>query len=135
MTTLPAPVLLLIAACSACSPPPRWVPNEPSAADRRDAPVYTADGRVLGVEHMNPDEPTAFVRLTLDLRGQSPVHVELAPGWYLDERGLAFRPNERVVVEGKKVTRAGAAWIVARRVRRDGATFDLRDEDYRPLWR
>ncbi len=121
-----APLLfgLILAACSAGT---RAAPASPAA-------VYTADGKVLGVERASPEDPATYVQLVIQGNEAAPVRVELAPGWYLDQRGLSFRPETRVAVEGHRVVRNGEPLIVARSVSVDGSKVLLRDERDRPLW-
>jgi len=96
--------------------------------------VYTADGRVLGVEHGPSDSPATTVSIVIQPDGAAPVHVELAPGWYLDRRGIHFSEQDRVHVEGRRDDRSGSTVVVARRIRKDGSTIELRNDADEPTW-
>jgi hypothetical protein len=96
--------------------------------------VYTADGRVLGVERPLPEDPVTNVHLIFQARNEEPVNVELGPGWYMDEGKLRFDPKDDISVEGRREVRNGKTVIVARSVRKGSTTLRLRDEDARPLW-
>jgi hypothetical protein len=96
--------------------------------------VYTADGRVLGVERPLPEDPVTNVHVIFQARNEEPVNVELGPGWYMDEGKLRFDPKDDISVEGRREVRNGKTVIVARSVRKGSTTLRLRDEDARPLW-
>lgn len=96
--------------------------------------VYTADGRVLGVERPLPEDPATNVHLIFQSRDEEPVRVELAPGWYLDEGKLHFDAKDDVTIEGRREVRNGKPVIVARSVRKGSTTLRLRDEEAHPLW-
>jgi hypothetical protein len=87
--------------------------------------------RVDGAPASDPD---AYVRLVVQTEGRALVHVELAPGWYLDERGLRFSKEEPISIEGERQEKGGQEVIVARRIRSQSATVELRDEEGRPVW-
>lgn len=93
--------------------------------------VETVDGRVLGVDRAPPSDTLATgVRLKLG-GDDGPVSVDLAPGWYLDQKGLHFATNERVRIRGSRVHNA----IVAQEITAGGRVIQLRDSQGRPLWR
>ncbi len=96
--------------------------------------MYTVDGRVLGTESSVAPAADENVRLILKPDGRAPVVVELAPGWYLDRRGLHFSEQERLQVEGHREGHGNASPFVVRRIRRGGEVVDLRDETGQPHW-
>jgi hypothetical protein len=67
-------------------------------------------------------------------RDQQPVRLVLAPGWYLDEQGLRFTPNESLRVEGTRGNEDGPTLIVVHRLQRGDRSYLLRDEREQPLW-
>ncbi|HEY2406587.1 MAG TPA: hypothetical protein VGI10_11325 [Polyangiaceae bacterium] len=103
-------------------------------ATARAAPVYTADGNVLGVERGSPDQPASYLHLVIQPDGKAPVHVELAPGWYLDRAGLHFSEHDRVHIEGREESRSGGDVVVAHRIRKGDQAVELRDDQGRPSW-
>ena len=122
--------LLVLFTLGACGPPlPPWPPD----GSRNTPDVHTSDGRVLGVERRSAEDPASFVYLTVQA-GEQPIRVELGPGWYLDEHGLTFATEQRVTVQGRRVTRSGQPILVARRIQKGSQVLILRDEHDRPLW-
>lgn len=114
-------------ACAGTQPSPNVRrPNIPE--------VYTADGRVLGVERPLPEDPATNVHLIFQSQDEEPVRVELGPGWYVDEGKVHFDPKDDISVEGRREVRNGKPVIVARSVRKGSTTLRLRDEEARPLW-
>jgi len=61
--------------------------------------------------------------------------VRLAPGWYLDQKGLHFSPSERVEVRGVRMEVQGEPALVAEQIKKGGKVVRIRDERGRPLWR
>lgn len=96
--------------------------------------VYTADGRVLGVERPLPEDRVTNVHVLFQADGEEPVNVDLGPGWYLDEGKLRFDAKDDISVEGHREVQNGKSVIVARRVRKGATTLQLRDEQSKPLW-
>ena len=121
--------LLLTTACATGS-----TAGTPATKAREPLPVYTVDGRVLGTESGHPVSTETSVRLILQPDGEAPVTVDLAPGWYLDQRGIHFSEQERLQVEGYREQRENDSRFVVRRVRRNDQILDLRDEAGRPYW-
>jgi hypothetical protein len=108
---------------------PAAVPAAPSSA-----PLSRMDGYVVRVDGAPASEPEAYVRLVVQTEGRL-VHVELAPGWYLDEQGLRFSKEDVVSIDGERRSKGGRDVIVARRVRGPQGAVELRDENGEPVWR
>lgn len=125
-------ILAMLALVLSCAPSRQAGPGDRAA--RRPPPVWTVDGRVLGVERSVPDSPATYVSIVVQPDREQPVRVELAPGWYLDRRGLRFSEADRVQVEGRRERRDGGAVVVARRIRTSAGVVELRDADERPAW-
>jgi hypothetical protein len=89
---------------------------------------------VLGTDSGNPPSAETNVRLTIQPEGRAAVVVELAPGWYLDRRGLRFSEQDRLQVDVYRDGQEGDAPFVATRVRRGDRVVDLRDESGKPSW-
>ena len=115
----------------ACAP----VSYSPPPSRPADAPVSTADGRIIGVERGSPSDPAAYVHLIVQPGSDAPIRVELGPGWYLDEQGLRFSKDEIVSVQGRSEVRANSSVFVARSIRKGEETIELRDEHGQPKWR
>lgn len=125
-------LVALAAVLFACAPSLQTGPGDPAA--RRPPPVWTVDGRVLGVERSVPDSPATYVSIVVQNDRDETFRVELAPGWYLDRQGLRFSEEDRVQVEGRRESRDGGTVIVARRIRSGASVIELRDADERPAW-
>lgn len=117
-------VVSLVAACGSAV-----APAAPSSA-----PLSRTDGYVVRVDGTPASDPEAYVRLVVQTEGRL-VHVELAPGWYLDERGLRFSKEDAISIDGEHRTQGGQDVIVARRVRGPSGAVELRDENGEPVWR
>lgn len=127
--------LSLVALVSACGPSvPPGGPGE-RGTDPARAPA-AVEGEVLGVDRVTPtDRLASGVRLRLQPGASEMVVIDLAPDWYLTERGLSFARTERVRVEGSRVEHAGSIVIYATRVRKGGKTVELREPGSgKPLW-
>jgi hypothetical protein len=96
--------------------------------------------RVEGTVSRNDRLPSPEERLsevaviTLHASGE-PIRVELAPGWFLDEHGLKYSPEDRLLVTGERIEQNGESRLVASEVEQGGVRLRLRDEQGRPLWR
>lgn len=123
---------MLTVSFAACAARPDLTPADSAAA--HSAPAYTADGNVLGVERGSPNQPATYTHLVIQPDGKAPIHVELAPDWYLDRAGLHFSEHDRVHVEGRAESRAGGDVIVAHRVQKGDQAVELRDDQGRPSW-
>ncbi|MBI3202619.1 MAG: hypothetical protein HYZ29_13850 [Myxococcales bacterium] len=129
------PWVSLVVLASACGPSiPPGGPGEPGTAPAR-APA-AVEGEVLGVDHVAPtDRLASGVRLRLQPGASEVVVIDLAPDWYLNERGISFSRAERVRVEGARVEQSGRIVIYATRVRKGGKTVELREPGSgKPLW-
>jgi hypothetical protein len=121
--------LLLALSCSVSGEIPAGGPQRAAPS-----PVYTADGRVLGVERASPDQPASYVQLVVQADGKTPLRVELAPGWVLDKHGLKFSEQDRVRVTGKTEVRGGNSVLVANRIEKGDQSLELRDASGQPVW-
>lgn len=134
--------LCLVPLFLGCSPPsdPRgpWRPPEPE-------PTRLAfDGKILGADGIPPEQRLAenvhlSVTPTIVTSGGETlvgveVAVQLAPGWYLDQRGLHFERDSEVHVEGPYRREGGKIIVIATRVSKGTQVVELRDESGKPLW-
>lgn len=112
-------------------------PEGPPRATHRFEPraVETVDGRVLGVDRIPAQDQLSYgVRLKVRDDLGRPVSVRLAPGWYLDEKGLRFAPRERVEVVGVRTRVEGEPAFLAEEIHKGDQVVRLRDKQGRPLW-
>lgn len=135
MPGLQAALALSVAACVASQVSPQEGIPQPEAGRPDPGAVQLVDGQVLGVDRRPPSEALgSSVRLTLGGKAGVPVSVTLGPGWYLDQQGLHFAPNERVHVRGTRIEQNGRSSIVAQEITAGGRVVRLRDAAGRPLW-
>lgn len=89
-------------------------------------------GEVMGVDRIPIDQYNdSTVHLVVSTEAPETVDLELAPGWYVDEQGLAFQPNQRIEYRGHSNT---AGKFTVYEIRRGDATIQLRDETGAPRW-
>jgi hypothetical protein len=128
-------VCLLIAIASSGCATGRSTPEAPAPRTAVDAPqtaggVQGVLGEVLGVDRVPVAEQN---QLTLSIRlesgGATPVRVNLGPGWYFDENGIEFLPNERIAVTGERQHIRGESIIIAHEITKDGKTFRREKDD------
>ena len=123
--------LSLVTLGCAVQPTPPPTPN-PAHEVR---PIGTLEGRVTTVSEAfltTGNGHTAVV--TVQLAGNPPVVVQLAPGWYLDERGLHFSREDRITVTGSQKHLPGKIEVQAQSVKKGTVTLPLRDAQGNPLW-
>lgn len=119
-----------------CAPAGARSEGPPRVTQRFDPrAVETVDGQVLGVDRIPArDQLSSGVHITLRDDLGHPLSVDLAPGWYLDAKGLHFGARERVQVRGVRTQVAGQPAFIAEEVRKGGKVVRLRDKQGRPLW-
>lgn len=118
---------LCMSACTVSTPPPA-----PPVIAPEPTPVFTANGEVLGVDETPPSGKLATsMRVVIQTSGGEHVQVELAPGWYLSEKGFAISPKDKLLVEG---TRGSNGVVQARKVQSGSGQVELRNQEGAPLW-
>jgi hypothetical protein len=65
---------------------------------------------------------------------QGSIMVDLAPGWYLDEKKLVVKVGDTVSATGSKGFLGNEPGLIAREVTVNGTTVKLRDEQGIPAW-
>lgn len=86
----------------------------------------------MGVDRIPVDQYNdSTVHLTVTTEAQQPVHLELGPGWYVDENGLAFQPEQRIEYRGQ-AREDGAVTVYE--VKQGQQRVQLRDENGNPRW-
>jgi hypothetical protein len=65
---------------------------------------------------------------------QGSLMVDLAPGWYLDEKNFVVKVGDTVSATGSKGFLANDPGLIAREVTVNGTTLKLRDEQGVPVW-
>lgn len=86
----------------------------------------------MGVDRIPIDRYNdSTVHLVVTTGAPEPVHLELGPGWYVEENGLAFQPEQRIEYRGHAKD-DGA--ITVYEVRQGSSRLQLRDEKGNPRW-
>ena len=118
---------------SACAVQQRPAPTPNPAHEVR--PVGTLEGRVTAINRafLQPGTGETAV-ISLRLAGDPPIVVQLAPGWYMDERGLHFSREDRITVTGSQTHKANEIEVLAHEVKKGNVHLLLRDAEGRPLW-
>jgi hypothetical protein len=65
---------------------------------------------------------------------QGSLMVDLAPGWYLDDKKFVVQAGDTVSATGSKVFLDNQPGLIAREVTVNGTTLKLRDEQGIPVW-
>jgi hypothetical protein len=65
---------------------------------------------------------------------QGSLMVDLAPGWYLDDKKFVVQAGDTVSATGSKTTLDNQPGLIAREVTVKGTTLKLRDEQGIPAW-
>jgi hypothetical protein len=65
---------------------------------------------------------------------QGSLMVDLAPGWYLNEKNFVVQAGDTVSATGSKVILDNQPGLIAREVTVKGTTLKLRDEQGVPAW-
>jgi len=122
---------LLMAVLLGCQPLPPQAPlqGQPSASGS-----MVTEGVISSVERPRPDDAQTFVHVVVTPAGKQPIRLVLAPGWYLDEQGIRFEPQQTLWVQGRHTLENGAPTIVVRSIRQGERSYVLRDEHEQPAW-
>ena len=65
---------------------------------------------------------------------QGSLMVDLAPGWFLNEKKFVVQVGDTVSATGSKMTLDNQPGLIAREVTVNGTTLKLRDEQGVPVW-
>jgi hypothetical protein len=123
---------LALATALGCHPYGPDLPRHP------DVPIpdqrVSLQGSVISVERPRPEDTKSYVHVLIAPTDKKPVRLILGPGWYLDRQGIYFEPHQNVVAEGR-AARDGESGIVVERISSGDRSYQIRDEQARPLWR
>lgn len=123
---------LLLAILATCKPIPSRIPT-PFDQPHAGKPM-TVEGVVLSVERPRPEDTQAFVHLVISPADRPPIRLVLAPGWYLEERGLRFEPRDTIQANGRPVVENGESNIIVQSIRQGDRSYLLRDQHDQPAW-
>ena len=65
---------------------------------------------------------------------QGSLMVDLAPGWFLNDKKFEVKVGDTLAATGSKVTLDNQPGLIAREVTVNGTTLKLRDEKGVPVW-
>jgi hypothetical protein len=114
-----------------------------AVAFSQSAPKYdrttetTLKGTVEELKLVPPSGPKPVAYLLTKTgpdKDKDSVEVFLCPKSFLDELGIAFKPDESIQIIGSKVKQDGADLILAREVVKGGETLTFRFQDGKPAW-
>jgi hypothetical protein len=101
--------------------------------------VTTVKGKVESLENLpslGPGGGRGMMHLTAVLKtDQGSIAVHLGPAWYLEQQQAALKVGDLMEVTGSKVTFNQKPTIIAKELRVNGKTVNLRDEQGFPRWR
>ena len=81
-----------------------------------------------------PSGPKPVAYLVPKSTDKDAAEIFLCPKKFLDDLGIAFKPEDAIQVTGSKVKQDGADLILAREVVKGGETLTFRFQDGRPAW-
>ena len=106
-------------------------PETPTEEFRRREPAWIS-GQVMGVDQVPIDQYNdSTVHVIVTTEGEQKVRLALGPGWYMDENGLTFAPQQHIQFQGQPDPNGT---YVARSVRSGDRTIELRNPDGSPRW-
>lgn len=112
----------------ACSQSP---PEAPTEEYRRREPMWLS-GEVMGVDRIPVDEYNeSTMQLIVTTETDENVRLKLGPGWYMEENGLTFEPQQHIEFRGQHNPDGS---YVAHSLRRGQRTIEIRNPDGSPRW-
>jgi hypothetical protein len=106
-------------------------PETPTEEFRRREPAWIS-GQIMGVDRIPVDEyneSTMHVVVTTETKEN--VRLDLGPGWYMEESGLTFEPQQQIEFRGQP--NADGSYVT-HSLRRGQQTVEIRHPDGSPRW-
>jgi len=119
--------IVLVATSALSQAPPKYDPTTET----------TVKGTVAELKLVPPTggKPIAYLLTkTGPDKEKDMVQIFLCPKSFLDEMGIAFKPDEAIEVKGSKVKQNGTELILAREMVKGGETLTFRFQDGKPAW-
>jgi len=119
--------IVLVATSALSQAPPKYDPTTET----------TVKGTVAELKLVPPTggKPIAYLLTkTGPDKEKDMVEIFLCPKSFLDEMGIAFKPDEAIEVKGSKVKQNGTELILAREMVKGGETLTFRFQDGKPAW-
>lgn len=114
--------------------PRGWGPGNQYCLVYKPDTVETISVEVVSVEKVSPRNGMFYGVHLLVKTGEETISVHLGPGWYLEEQGVTFEPEDKLEVTGSKVSFDGEQVIVASEVKKGDEVLKLRDGNGIPAW-
>lgn len=132
MNTATQAARLLLPLLLGCQPLPPTAP--PPLGQPSPNGSMVTEGVISSVERPRPEDAQTFVHVVMIPADKQPIRLVLAPGWYLDEHGIRFDPQQSLRVEGRRTVENGTPTIVVRSLQQGERSYILRDEQEQPAW-
>jgi len=119
--------IVLVATSALSQAPPKYDPTTET----------TVKGTVAELKLVPPTggKPIAYLLTkTGPDKEKDMVEIFLCPKSFLDEMGIAFKPDEAIEVKGSRVKQNGTELILAREMVKGGETLTFRFQDGKPAW-
>ncbi len=107
--------------------------NQYCLAYKPDTTV-TIRGEVISVEKTIPRKGMFYGVHLMVKTGENTVSVNLGPGWYIEDQGITFEPEDKLEITGSKVTFDEEQVIIASEVKKGDEVLELRDGNGIPAW-
>lgn len=96
--------------------------------------VETLTGQVMSVNKITPIRGMSYGVELVVKTDKETVPVHLGPGWFVENQDMKIVANDKVEVEGARVTFDGKPAVIARSVKKDDGVLVLRDDAGVPMW-
>lgn len=114
--------------------PRGWGPGNEYCLMYKPDTVVAISGEVISVEKTVPRKGTFYGTHLIVKTGEEAISVHLGPGWYVEDQGITFKPEDKLEITGSKVTFDEEQVIIASEVKKGDETLKLRDKNGIPYW-
>ncbi|MBC8553097.1 MAG: hypothetical protein H8D23_26045 [Candidatus Brocadiales bacterium] len=114
--------------------PRGWGPGNEYCLMYKPDTVVTISGEVISVEKTVPRKGMFYGIHLIVKTGEETISVHLGPGWYVEDQGITFKPEDKLEITGSKVTFDEEQVIIASEVKKGDETLKLRDKNGIPYW-
>ena len=114
--------------------PRGWGPENEYCLMYKPDTTVSISGEVVSVEKTVPKKGMFYgVHLMVETDKKT-IAVHLGPGWYIENQGITFKPEDKLEITGSKVTFDGEQVIIASEVKKGDEVLKLRDGNGIPAW-
>ncbi|MHC4307599.1 MAG: hypothetical protein ACYSR7_03125 [Planctomycetota bacterium] len=111
-----------------------WGPDNQYCLAYKPDTTVTISGEVISVEKTVPRKGMFYGVHLMVKTGEKTVSVHLGPGWYIENQGIVFEPEDKLKITGSEVTFDEEEVIIASEIMRGDEVLELRDEKGIPAW-